>query len=255
MRVNRLNDMEELIMKEGTITWEDLASYFHVSTNTIRRDVNELVKRGSISKVYGGVAATGGYTPLSVRDRSLKESDKKQTIGELAAAMVEDHETVFLDSGTTVPCLIPHLAKKEDITIVTHSLEVMYEAAKYPSLKVLALGGYYNTLTASYAGISTLNILDRIKTDFVFIAATGVSLENGLTHTAYFEAETKRKVVTESDRVVLVADTSKFDQAAMITFMDFDKLYAIVTDSRPPERYVEAAKREGIRLIYAGCEE
>ena len=129
MRVDRLNEMEEYILSEGTVPLEKLAARFDVSTNTVRRDVNELIKRGRIRKVYGGVSAITEHdtnlTPVPLQVRAVEHSTAKNIIGRLAAGMVSDGDTIFLDSGTTVACMVPYLAEKEDVTIVTHSLNVM----------------------------------------------------------------------------------------------------------------------------------
>lgn len=253
MRVDRLNKMEDFILEQGTVPLELLAEQFDISTNTVRRDVNELLKRGRICKVYGGVTAIADHdpttAPVPLQVRSVKNSFAKNTIGHLAADMVDDGMSIFLDSGTTVACMVPYLAEKKDVTIITHSLNVMYEAAKYPSLNIIALGGYYNHTTSSYSGISTLDPLSTISANAAFIAATGVSLERGLTHSTYFEAETKKKVVECSDKIILCADNSKFDQSSTISFFPFQELFAVVTNKEPDKKYLDAIKYNDIILI------
>ena len=253
MRIDRLIEMEEYILSEGNVPLENLANHFMVSVNTVRRDVNELIKRGRIRKVYGGVSAITendtDTTPVPLQVRSVKNSTAKNIIGRLAADMVSDGDTIFLDSGTTVACMVPYLAEKTNVTLITHSLNVMYEAAKYPSLNIIALGGYYNHATNSYSGISTLDPLSAISANAAFIAATGVSLEKGLTHTTYFEAETKKKVVACSDKIILCADDSKFDTASTLSFYQFNDLYAVVTNREPEQKYLDAIRYNGIRLI------
>lgn len=252
MRFDRINTMEQYILENETVSLEQLAKYFHVSVNTVRRDISELSERGRIKKVYGGVASmeSDKNAPLSMSVRASKNRPAKQRIGELAASLVHSGDTVFLDSGSTVVCMLPYLAQKEDITIVTHSLSVMYEASKYPSLKMISLGGFYNRMTSSFVGISTLAALSEINTDAIFIAATGVSLEHGLTNTTYLEAEIKREVVQHNDKVILLADHSKFDTAATISFLNFSNLYGIVTDKMPPQKYVDSISANKILLFY-----
>lgn len=249
MRLDRLNEMEQYILAQETVSLENLTNHFQVSTNTIRRDLNELMERGTIRKVYGGVSANINVDPLPMIVRSSKNSESKQKIGQIAADFVQDGSTIFLDSGSTIPYMIPHLAKKNQITIVTHSLTAMCEASKYPSLQVIALGGLYNHTTSSYVGISTLEALSDISTNAIFIAATGVSLERGLTNTTYFEAEIKKKVVQCSDKVILLADKSKFGKSSTITFYNFEDLYGIVTDEKPEKEYMDVIKKNNITLL------
>lgn len=250
MRLDRLNSIEQYILQEGTVTWENMAAHFGVSVNTIRRDIKELIDRGTIRKVYGGVSSVNANAPVAIQERLVRNIEDKKKIGALAAEFVKSGETIFLDSGTTTPCLIPHIANIDNVTVVTHSLPVLEEASHYPSLQVISLGGFYNFTTGSYGGISTLNYLSRIAVDTVFIAATGVSLEHGLTHKAFFEAETKRKITECGRRTILMADHTKFGHSSPITFMEYARLDAVVTDQKPEQAFIEAAEKNNIRILW-----
>ena len=249
MRLDRVNDMEQYVLEHGTASLEELAGAFQISLNTVRRDVSALLGRGRIRKTYGGVAAleTSGPVPMAVR--ASKNREAKQLVGRLAAQLVSDGQTIFLDSGSTVLAMLPHLAGRRNVTIVTHGLCAMYETSKYPNLKLLSLGGLYSPPTNSFVGISTLDALDRISIDTVFVAATGVSLERGLTNTTFFEAEIKQRVVQRSRSVVLLADHSKFDAVSTISFFDFEKLTAVVTDRQPPAPYLDCVRIHHIELL------
>jgi DeoR family myo-inositol catabolism operon transcriptional repressor len=249
MRADRLNLMEEYIIQNGTVSLESLAEHFQVSINTVRRDLKTLLQRERVTKVYGGVSSNTQAIPLSMSDRDRRNREEKKQIGALAASLVEDNSSIFLDSGSTTPMILPHLAHKTGVTVVTHSLRALYEASKYPNLKIIALGGSYNPVTCSYVGISTMEALSSIGVQTAFVAATGVSLAAGLTNTTYLEAEIKRHVVQHAQRVVLMADHSKFDFSSVISFYNFDELYAVVTDQQPSRPYLEVIQKKGIQLL------
>ena len=224
MRAERLNAMEQYILGKETVSLEELSTQFSVSMNTIRRDVMELLSRGNIRKVYGGVSSTLINRPVGFSVRAQKNSRAKQIIGRLASQLI------------------------------THSLTALYAASSLSNLNIIALGGIYAPATSSFTGISTLDALSRLSIQTIFISATGVSIENGLTNSTYLEAEIKRSVVQRGNRVVLMADQSKFGHSAVISFCPFEQLYAIVTDCLPSEPYLEAIDRYGIRLICPGHE-
>jgi len=242
--------MEACILEQNTVTLESLSSGFGVSMNTIRRDVNELLKRGRVRKIYGGVAAVRTEEMVPSERRQVINMTAKEEIGHLAAEFVKDGDVVFLDSGTTVPCVIPHLAEKKEITILTYSLAAMNEAAKYPSLKLISLGGYYNRQTDSFFGLSGADGLGGISIDIVLIAATGVSVSNGLTNSSYFETEMKKQAVSSGGKTVLMADASKFGKAALRSFCSIQDLYGIATDKKPEKKYLDIIKENGILLKY-----
>ena len=128
VRVDRINRMERYILENESVSLTDLAEHFDVSINTVRRDIGELLARGRVRKVYGGVAASlpsenlTGPQLLPFAKRAVMNSAEKQLIGSLAAPLVRDNSTVFLDSGSTVACMLPYLAQRQGLTIVTHSL-------------------------------------------------------------------------------------------------------------------------------------
>lgn len=254
MRSERLTDMEQYILSKENVSLEELSQQFGISTNTVRRDISELLERGTIRKVYGGVSSVLINRPVGFSIRERKNSEAKHMIGRMAAALVSDGSSVFLDSGSTTPTLLPHLSEKNSVTVITHSLAALYAASSFPNLNLISLGGIYSASTSSFVGISTLDSLSKLSIQTVFISASGVSIENGLTNGTYLEAEIKRNVVQRGNRVVLMADQSKFDHSSVISFCSFKQLYAIVTDKKPSPKYLDVIERNAIRLIYPGHE-
>lgn len=250
MKISRLNAIEQYVLARETATIDELCEAFGVSKNTIRRDLNELESRGHITKVYGGVAATGSAGAVPTPVRSGLHTTDKALIGRLAAEEVEDGDTIFVDSGTTTLCLLKYLASRKRITVVTHSLGALAEASKYENLSLISLGGIYSRPTDSFVGLSAFEALSTMKINKAFMAATGVSLENGMTNTTFLEAEIKRGVVQRASSVLLMADASKLDRDAVVTFCRLEALTAFVTDQCPPEPYLQFFSAHGVRVRY-----
>lgn len=250
MKISRLNSIEQYVIARETATIDELCEVFGVSKNTIRRDLNELESRGHIAKVYGGVTAVSSATAVPMPVRSGLHPADKSLIGRLAAAQVEDGDTIFLDSGTTTMCMLKFLAMKKRITIITHSLCALAEAAKYEELSIISLGGIYSHPTDSFVGLSAFEALSAMKINKAFMAATGISIENGLSNSTFLEAEIKRGVVQRASHIYLMADGSKLDHDAVISFCPLNSLTCFITDRRPAERYMEFFKAEGIHVCY-----
>lgn len=250
MKISRLNSIEQYVIAKETASIDELCEVFGVSKNTIRRDLNDLEARGHISKVYGGVTATqnAGAVPMPVRS-GLNLADKA-AIGQLAAAEVEDGDTVFIDSGSTTLQLLRYLGGHKNLTIITHSLGALAEAAKYDGLSVISLGGVYNYTTDSFVGLSTFESLSSMKINKAFMGATGVSIESGMMNTTFLEGEIKRGVVQRASHVFLMADSTKLDREAVITFCRLEDIAGFITDRRPPDRYMEFFERENIRVRF-----
>jgi len=247
--------MEQYILKNDFITLDNLAETFHVSMNTVRRDVAVLLERGNIKKVYGGVCALPKTSakpvpPISVR--ASENSVEKEIIGRRAAALVKCHSSVFLDSGSTTEKIIPYLADKQDITVITYSLSAMYEASKYPSIRLVALGGVYSADTDSFVGLSTVKNTTGMQIDTVFLAASSITLQGGLANNNYLEAEIKRSVLNQNTgkMIVAVVDNSKFEKSAIFSFCPINALNAIVTDRAPSAKLIEKLSAMNVECIY-----
>lgn len=250
MKVSRLNSIEQYVISRETVSIDELCEVFGVSKNTIRRDLNELEVRGHITKVYGGVTATvpSGAVPTPIRS-GLNPIDKS-LIGRLAAEEVADGDTIFIDSGTTTLCLLRFLVAKKRITIITHSLGALSEAAKYDNLNIISLGGIYSPTTDSFVGLSTIEALSSMRINKAFMGATGVSLTAGMTNTTFLEAEIKRAVVHRAEMIFGMADSSKIGKEAIVTFCHLKDLTGFITDREPPKEYVELCRQENVRLRY-----
>ena len=124
MRAARLDAMEQYILQNGQVSISHLQKRFGISINTLRRDLNELEKRGHVSKIYGGVASLTLSSLLTMPERFQLNLTEKRTIGELAASIIPDNATVFIDSGSTTKNVVRYLGHHKGLTIVSHSLVV-----------------------------------------------------------------------------------------------------------------------------------
>lgn len=252
MRTDRLNQMEAYILSRGTVSLYALAEHFDVSLNTIRRDVADLMERGHIRKVYGGVSvrhpqeAQPYSALLPIAKRAEMHKKQKNIIGELAAGLVEENSVIFLDTGSTVPYMLPYLVGK-GVTIVTNSLNVMMEAAKHPDLKVLALGGMINYSTNTIIGEAMFG-LRSIRFNALFMAATALSVEWGASNNTYEEYRLKSELMKLHTQIYMLADSSKFGKNATYCYCPFSQIRGIVTDRVPNPSFLKAMRDTSIQL-------
>ena len=188
MKISRLNAIEEYVLSKKTVSIDDLCEVFSVSKNTIRRDLNELEARGHIAKVYGGVTAVTPEDVMPLPVRSGLNPAAKDLIGKLAARELSDGDTIFIDSGSTAVNVLRHLPPRIKLTVVTHSLPAMVEAAKYDGINLISLGGAFNPATSSFVGIFAQQALSDLRITKAFLCATGVTVESGMSNTTFLEA-------------------------------------------------------------------
>ena len=253
MKEERISQIHELLKEKTRISLDELCEVFNVSKNTIRRDIAQLEEQGAIRKVYGGVVLEKSnirsLEPFSARE--IRYINEKKKIAAAAAACINEGDVIYIDSGTTTMHMIPHLAAKNFLTVVTASVYVLELASQYSNLNVVATGGNLQSLIKAFVGPSVLSCIKNFNFSKVFLAATGVSLEHGATNASPLECEVKQCLVQKSCSKYLLVDHSKFDVASLMTYSNLTDLDNIVTDKTPSEKYVNYFKENGINLIVA----
>lgn len=252
MKDMRLDEMEQYILQCGAISLPALCKTFDVSMNTVRRDVAKLLARGTVQKVYGGVRARRSEQLTSFDARTVARSPQKQAIGAAAATLIADGDIVYVDSGTTTMYIAQHLQHLHHATLLTNNLQCINLAAANPNINVLVLPGKLQRETYSVTGMETILQLRKYHIHKAFMAATAVSLTNGVTNSSSLEYEIKRTALQQSEAAYLLVDAAKFDRTAMLTYAQLADFSGVITDVRPPEPYCERLDEAKVSLIMSG---
>ena len=138
----RQNKILDLLRQNSHITVSKLAKKFGISEVTIRRDMNFLAKEGKILRTYGGAASSEKVAyEFSFKEKLNKNIREKERIGNLAADLVKEGETILIDTGTTTLQVARSLSSKKNITIITNSLPIVSTLSGNSNIKVILLGG------------------------------------------------------------------------------------------------------------------
>ncbi|WRS28556.1 DeoR/GlpR family DNA-binding transcription regulator [Oscillospiraceae bacterium MB08-C2-2] len=235
MRSKRINEIENYIFENGTVSLDNLCQKFGVSKNTIRRDVDEIVARGTIRKIYGGVSVRTAKEMTSFDERNVRNLAAKKRIAAKAAQLVEDGDVIFIDSGTTTRHMIEFLKNVPNLTIITNNLEVIVRAVRYKNINVLSLSGTLDRKTLSFVGPSAVDVLQSFNISKAFMSSTGISSNGDVTHSSPLEYDIKRMVAQNSQQVYLLVDASKFYVVSLMTFCSLKHVNAMITDQQPPD--------------------
>lgn len=218
----------------GAVKVADLGTSLSVSDMTIRRDINELVERGLVERVHGGVTLPRsasvfepGFSAKSGLDREAKTA-----IARAAARFVRPGTSIGISGGTTTHALAQELLDVPDITVVTNSLPVadLFNTGGRTDQTILLTGGQR---TPSYAlvGPLTVGALQGIHLDLLFLGTHGVDVETGLTCPNLMEAQTNQALVASSRRIIVVADHTKWGLRALANTIPLSRVDVFVTDS------------------------
>lgn len=179
MRTKRIDEIEQYIIQEKSVSLDTLCDVFQVSKNTIRRDIDTLAKTGKIKKVYGGVTLNETLPSkklLPFAERHEKYMEEKKAICRLAADHVKDGDIIYIDTGTTCHNLVDYISEKR-CTIITNSLQVSLKALPYENLTVISLPGYLKRETLSFVDVKIADYLKAFNIGKAFMACTGLSME------------------------------------------------------------------------------
>ena len=251
MKADRILEMERLILQKGAATMDELREHFDISMNTVRRDVVELLERGTVEKVYGGVCARRNeqvLTPYEVRRRGSEEA--KAAIGKRAAQLVHDGDIIFIDSGTTTLHMIDHLSHLRELTIITNNLEAINRALPHENITIIALPGQVRRKTRSFTGDDAVSYLRRFNVSIAFMASTGLS-SHGVTNSSPMEYEIKKCAVAGAETTVLLLSRSKFGVTGLMTFAQPEDFDVLVTDEAPDAEQLQYLAGKKITLIVA----
>jgi DeoR/GlpR family transcriptional regulator of sugar metabolism len=243
--------IEQRVVSHGEIDFASLASEFQVSEMTIRRDVNALEDKGVVRRVVGGaIALVGKSSEPAFETRAAQAATEKAHMAGAVIELLQPHETVILDSGSTVLAVARAVKGRElGLTVVTPSLLVAAELADEPETTVLLAGGQVRPGELSLIGTETEATFGMYNCDAYVMGIAGVDARRGITEYHREEANVKKAAMAASDRVIVVADTSKLGRVQLMNVANFEQIDALVTDGPADHPAVRAAADTGVQVV------
>lgn len=237
--LERHADILELLDEKGSVRTQELARRFSVSRETVRRDFLEMEKEGTLQRIHGGaVASATAFVPepaFSVR-REL-DAEIKLAIGHKAASLIPSGATILVDAGTTTLAFAQMLAHRDDIRIITNSIEIAQTPGIVDRCDVLLLGGQPHPDVPGTFGEITLSEIDRFLVDFAVLSPVGVHAERGVTDFELNEAEVARKMMRRARRTVILCHSAKFGVESRVSICRMNEIDHLVTDCQPNEYF------------------
>ncbi|MDD4200035.1 MAG: DeoR/GlpR family DNA-binding transcription regulator [Eubacteriales bacterium] len=240
----------DILMSEGKVRVDELSSLFAVSEVTIRNDLAILEKSGQLERVSGGAVQTmKNYYNLDYQQRKSKHAAYKQAIAAAAADLINDGETLMINSGTTAYFTSVELKKRKNLSILTNSIAVATELGDYPSFRVILLGGEINPQYSFTYGSEAVNSLRKYKSDKCIISVDGICSTSGLTTYHAQEAEVCRLMIERSAHKIIVADASKFGHESFYNICDISEIDTWITNKIPLVGKINEIQDKGVKII------
>ncbi|MFT4306269.1 MAG: DeoR/GlpR family DNA-binding transcription regulator [Microbacterium sp.] len=241
--MERQEQIERFLNTEGRVAVADLALRFDVTTETIRRDLDALEQTGALRRVHGGAVAhldRSSTLEPSVRERAQVHGAQKRAIAARALTAIEPgfRGSIFLDAGSTTAVIAEQLpARLAEVEgqaeVVTHALSFAAALADADRIALTVIGGRVRSVTSAAVGARTVAAVRALRPDIAFVGTNGVSAGFGLSTPDPEEAAVKEAIVHGAQRVVAVADASKFGRELLVGFAALSDVDVLVTDAEP----------------------
>lgn len=242
----------ELARAEGRVTVDDLVHRYAVSAVTVRGDLEALEIAGSVKRSHGGAipsAPSQQDVPLPIKEaRRLPE---KRRIGEAAARMIGDGETIILDSGSTTVEIARCIRQRKwtSLTVITNALNIALELSGLPTVRVMMLGGMLRQTSYSLVGPDAEQALSRLSADRLFLGVDGLDTTIGVTTPDPQEASLNAMMVRAAREVVAVLDASKLGQRSLAVIAAIADLDVVITDASAAPSQVQALRDQGVEVV------
>lgn len=250
----RQQKIYETVREKGIVKVADLSSALKVSEITIRRDLDILEQKGFLERTHGGAIFTQRMKtePLYIQ-KNLKYRDEKEAIGREINNLIEDGDTLLINSGSTTLQVIRHI-RKNGINVITSNVG----AVTKPNDKIKSLilvGGIYRYQSNSLVGGFTSLVLNEVYGSKAIIGVDGISVKYGLTTPVHQEAEVAKTMIERTKGpVIVVADHRKLGVTSNFLTAPIEKVDILVTDDKFNEDYREELENAGVKIVIAKLE-
>lgn len=238
-----------LLSHQEVISISELVEHLEVSHMTIRRDIVKLETSGKVISVSGGVQLTKAlHSELSHDIKVEQQADEKAQIGLLAAQLVPEFSTIYLDAGTTSLEIAHHLAGRNDLLIITNDFAIAAYLMNNTQSEIYHTGGKIDRENQSSIGGKVAEFLAGMNIDIAFISSSSWNLK-GLSTPCENKVLVKQAIVQAAHTNYLISDSTKYGRIASFHALDMDVLNGVITDINLPKSVIDELQDKGIKVI------
>lgn len=247
----------EQLNSEGQVKTFDLVKKLGVSSETIRRYLEELELENRLKRVYGGAVKINliGEEPSYLK-REVLHAEEKRMIGKAAAALVEDNDVIFIDDGTTPLAMIDFLMNKNNLTVLTISIPALHQLIEYKNKElfngeIYLIGGKVNTRHSRVTGSIAEKIVELFHADKAFISIDGMVLGKGITAFDAERGQLVSKMMYNSRQSIVMADGSKLGLTQLYRIAEWRDINTVISNVGMPKDWVKPLEKYGVDWIVA----
>jgi DeoR family transcriptional regulator of aga operon len=245
----RRRSILEMMQRDGRVLVVDLAQQFGTSQITIRKDLELLDTQGLIQRTHGGALPIpiGALLDPTLREKEKLHRREKLRIAEAAAKLVEEGESVLLDSGTTTTAIARALKEMRRVTVITNATNIASELAG-TNVEVILTGGTLRKNSFSLVGPLAEESLRQLRADILFLGVDGFDTKAGLFTPNLLEAQVNRIMVEIATRTIAVCDSTKFGRRSLCKIVPPSAVNQVITDKNISKHDLQTLRDAGITI-------
>ncbi len=238
------------LRESGHVTVLSLSRDLKVSAVTIRKDLKYLEERKLLFRTHGSATPNNPY----INDRPVNEKEKirvvqKQRIARNAAALIEPGDSIILASGTSIIEMARQIKAVEQLTVITASLNAALILSRDPIIEIIQLGGTVRKSSSSTVGYYAETLLNNFSCSKLFLGVDGIDPEYGFTTTNAMEAILNQQMIKAAQRIIVLADSTKFGRRGFTRICGLSDVDMIITDNEITVPFVKSIEEAGIEIM------
>jgi DeoR family fructose operon transcriptional repressor len=249
----RQSRLRELLAKRRILPLDVLSQELQVSQSTVRRDVETLELQGLVQRTHGGVIWIGDRASqtriYAFHQRMSVQLEAKRKIARAAAGLVATGQTVLLSGGTTTFYLAEQLHGRS-VQLITNSLPIANLFMDDDNVELIITGGLMYPRHGVMLGPTAENFLSTVHASRMFFSSAGI-LDGALYNQNLLLVAAERRMMEQSQQVVMLADSEKFGQQALVRLCDLSEIDTVVSDGKLSPEHRRAVEKAGCELIIA----
>lgn len=252
LTIQRRAKILEQIERDGQVQVLSLSKIFRVSAVTIRNDLSQLEQKNLLIRTRGGAIRPQRVAiDYKLNLKAKKHFREKQAIGRKAAELINDGETIILDSGTTTMEIAKNLGDFKELTVITNALNIARQLADFNNIRIIIPGGILRKNALSLVGSIAETTIKNYFCDKLFLGVDGIDARYGISTPNAEEAHLNNIMIQISKKAFVVADSSKFTRRSFALIAPMSSVHAVITDKNIPQDQKEQLQNTGVDVIIA----
>jgi DeoR family glycerol-3-phosphate regulon repressor len=247
----RQHSIMEFIREHGSVQVDELSEHLQVTPQTIRRDLNQLYELQLVQRVHGGAVIKDTVENLGYGARKLLMAREKSEIARLAASIIPDNCSLFINIGTTTEQVAEYLIDGNGMLVITNNINVASILWPSRGIEVMIAGGTIRQSDGGIVGPSTEEFINQFKLDYAVIGCSAVDDNGEFCDFDLREVRVTQSIIRHARSVILTVDSLKLERSAPVRVGTLDDIDILVTDSGISEEFIGKCREHNVDVRIA----